>query len=82
MEKKYIHPDSKLGSFTQLPFNDIAVLKLDREVPIGESISPACLPGPGDRLKEGDTVTASGFGFIEGSSYDFLKYEALEKFLS
>ncbi|CAG0893385.1 unnamed protein product [Darwinula stevensoni] len=65
VEKKHVHPDSKLGTSTQLPFNDIAVLKLDRKVPLGDSISPACLPRPDDRLAEGDTVTASGFGFIE-----------------
>ena len=43
------------------PNNDIALLKLDREVLIGDYVRPVCLPN-GEEPRVGDKCYATGYG--------------------
>ena len=40
--------------------NDIALVKLSEEARYSEFVTPACLPSPGEELKEGTTCTVTG----------------------
>ncbi|CAL8074531.1 unnamed protein product [Orchesella dallaii] len=62
IEKKvlemYVHPEYK----SPLQYNDIAIIKLESEVPISRAVLPACLPDPVDRLDRTLSVEVSGWG--------------------
>ncbi|XP_046787133.1 mannan-binding lectin serine protease 2 isoform X3 [Gallus gallus] len=49
--------------------NDIALIKLERKVPVSTTISPICLPGKEEfQIKANDTVTVAGWGRTETRS--------------
>lgn len=49
--------------------NDIALIKLERKVPMSTTISPICLPGKEEfQIKANDTVTVAGWGRTETRS--------------
>ncbi|ODM90663.1 Serine protease snake [Orchesella cincta] len=54
----YVHPEYK----APLQYNDIAIIKLESDVPFSRSVLPACLPDPADRLDRTLSVEVSGWG--------------------
>ena len=55
-----IHPEFRAPS----TYNDIALLRLERKVPLSRSILPACLPQPQYRLENIANMTTLGWGLL------------------
>lgn len=69
-------PHPSYSRFSANQFDDIGLLRLDRDVPYTDYIKPICLPITEDlirSLRVGDNLTVAGWGRTENSSFSPIK---------
>ncbi|CAF3906861.1 unnamed protein product [Rotaria sordida] len=57
-----IHPKFRLSILSPAPIHDIALIKLEKPVPLSHSIGIACLPERTDKLADGTLAFTAGWG--------------------
>ncbi len=60
IEAKFLREDFHRYNLT----NDIALIKLDRDIEYTPEISPVCLPDAGEELPAGTECYTTGWGFL------------------
>lgn len=80
IEKIIKHPQYN----RRLGLNDMALLRLNRNIPFTDYIRPICLPDAQTKFaKVGDTMTLSGFGRIDADDkYAIIKKKILSRLIS
>ena len=57
-----IHPEFRITRSKPAPVHDLALIKLEKPVPLSRSIGIACLPNRADKLADGALAFTAGWG--------------------
>ncbi|UJR36915.1 hypothetical protein I4U23_029627 [Adineta vaga] len=63
-----IHPKFRITRLSPAPIHDIALIKLEKPVPLSQSIGIACLPDRADKLTNGALAFTAGWGHASPGS--------------